>query len=95
MSFTLHSHTPQQIERLKAALVQVAGAEPILRIKGFVDTTDLSFPVLVQGVRSRVTTSEGSTHAPVQRSELVFIGYHPSRAKVAALLSELTGTSWS
>ncbi|HKX33086.1 MAG TPA: GTP-binding protein [Blastocatellia bacterium] len=95
ISFTLHSHAPQPIERLKVALVKVTGAEPILRIKGFVSTTELSGSVLVQGVRSRVTISDAIARAAAQTSELVFIGYHPNRTRVAALLSELTGTSWS
>ncbi len=95
MSFTLHSHAPQLIERLKAALVELAGEHPILRIKGFVCTTDFARPVLVQGVRSRVTIGDRAVQVSVNRSELVFIGYHPNRARVAALLSESTGTPWS
>jgi cobalamin biosynthesis protein CobW len=98
LSFTLHSQAPQPAERLKAALVEVATVEPILRIKGFVGLADLQHPMspaLVQGVRSRVTISADTTRTAANRSELVFIGYHPSRARVAALLSELTGTSWS
>jgi cobalamin biosynthesis protein CobW len=98
LSFTLRSHAPQPARRLKAALVEVARAEPILRIKGFVclaDSQNTAAAALVQGVRSRVTIRDCATQAPANRSELVFIGYHPSRARVAALLSELTGTSWS
>jgi cobalamin biosynthesis protein CobW len=106
LSFVLRSQAPQQTEQLKAALIEAARVEPILRTKGFVRTactpgtssTDLQQTALVQGVRSRViisTESSAAVTASVNKSELVFIGYHPSRAKVAALLSDLTGTLWS
>jgi cobalamin biosynthesis protein CobW len=101
LSFVLRSQAPQQTEQLKAALIEAARVEPILRTKGFVRTactTDMQHTALVQGVRSRVTIStEGNAvaKASAKKSELVFIGYHPSRAKVAALLSDLTGTLWS
>lgn len=89
-SFVLRSQTPQQAEAVKAALAEAAKAEPILRAKGYVQTED--GVLLVQGVRSRVVVN--AAEKPTARSELVFIGYHPSRAKVAALMSELTGTPW-
>jgi cobalamin biosynthesis protein CobW len=95
MSFTLRSQAPQQAETLKAALVEAARAEPILRSKGFIRTDDAGGTVLMQGVRSRVTISIDTSKTPAQKSELVFIGYHPSRSKVVALLTELTGTPWS
>jgi cobalamin biosynthesis protein CobW len=90
-SFVLRSQSPQQPELLNAAVVEASKAEPILRTKGFIHTADET--VLVQGVRSRVSlVSDAGKNS--EKSELVFIGYHPSRAKVAALLTEMTGTVW-
>lgn len=94
-SFTLVSQAPQQAEKLRVALVEVAKAEPVLRSKGFVRTTDSKSTVLVQGVRARVMTSIDTARSQVQKSELVFIGYHLSRAKVSALLSTMTETTWA
>lgn len=94
MSFILRSEDPQQVERLKAALVEVAREEPLLRSKGFIRIADAEHAVLVQGVRSRVAVSVDAGNAAASKSEIVFIGYHPNRAKAAALLSELTGTHW-
>ena len=99
LSFVLRSQAPQQAEQLQAALAEAARVEPILRTKGFIRIADsqqvtLEHTALVQGVRSRVTISVDAAKAPTQKSELVFIGYHPSRANVAALLSDLTGTLW-
>lgn len=90
-SFVLRSPSPQQPASLQAALVAAAKAEPILRTKGFIRTADAT--LLVQGVRARVTLGRDAGSATA-KSELVFIGYHPSRAKVAALLTEMTGTVW-
>jgi cobalamin biosynthesis protein CobW len=94
LSFTLRSEAPQQPKKLQAALVEAARAEPILRSKGFIRVADAQGSVLVQGVRSRVTISADAAQSASRKSEVVFIGYHPSRARVAALLSELTGTQW-
>lgn len=94
LSFVLRSQAPQQIETLKSALAEAARVEPILRSKGFIRTDDSERAVLVQGVRSRVVISVDAEKPAAQKSELVFIGYHPSRSKVAALLSDLTGTLW-
>lgn len=94
LSFVLRSQAPQQTETLKSALIEAAKAEPILRSKGFIRTSDSERAVLVQGVRSRVAVSVDAEKSAPQKSELVFIGYHPSRTKVAALLSDLTGTTW-
>jgi cobalamin biosynthesis protein CobW len=95
LSFTLRSQAPQPADKLKRALTEAAKVEPILRTKGFVNTTDGSATQLVQGVRARVTVTEAQQQSQTSKSELVFIGYHPSRARVAALLSDLTGTQWS
>jgi len=99
LSFTLRSQSPQPADKLKQAIAEAAKSEPILRTKGFVRTLDGKRPQLVQGVRTRVTINldaadAANENAETDKSELVFIGYHPSRSKVAALLSELTGTHW-
>lgn len=94
LSFVLRSQEPQQAERLRAALVEVARVEPVLRAKGFIRSTDPQHTAVVQGVRSRVTISPDAAKEFSEKSELVFIGYHPSRTNVAALLSDLTGTTW-
>jgi cobalamin biosynthesis protein CobW len=94
LSFVLRSDAAQRTEQLKAALLEAAKVEPILRCKGFIRTDDTPRAVLVQGVRSRVTISIDAVRPAARRSELVFIGYHASRGKVAALLSDLTGTPW-
>lgn len=95
MSFMLSSPDPQQAPALKAALAQLAREEPILRCKGFVREGEPAQALLVQAVRARVTTVAEQHKHPPAASELVFIGYHPSRARTAALLSELTATHWS
>lgn len=96
LSFTLRSQSPQPADKLRLAIAEAAKSEPILRTKGFVRTLDGKRPQLVQGVRTRVTINADAANeqAESDKSELVFIGYHPSRSKVAALLSELTGTHW-
>jgi cobalamin biosynthesis protein CobW len=93
LSFVLKSDAPQDPDKLQAALVEAARAEPLLRCKGYVQAADGEVPVLVQGVRTRfaLTPAPSATRA---RSQLVFIGYHLSRAKVAALLAARTGCAW-
>lgn len=97
LSFTLRSDAPQDIATLIAALERAAAAEPLLRCKGFVRGTER---VLIQGVRTRFVASperpsSGSREDGAARaSELVFIGYHLSRARVARLLNEMTATTW-
>ncbi|EJN06961.1 GTP-binding protein [Herbaspirillum sp. YR522] len=94
LSFTLRCEAPQDPQRLQQALTAAALAEPILRAKGFVHAGGTR-TVLVQGVRARVALLESQPGRAAQaRSELVIIGYHPSRAKVAQLLTEFTGTDW-
>jgi cobalamin biosynthesis protein CobW len=103
LSFTLRSGAHQDINALRGALERVAEAEPLLRCKGFALSTEDGSQVLLQGVRTRVvTTTAPSKRAPqpppeqsLQSSELVFIGYHLSRSRVAAALSRLTSTVWS
>jgi cobalamin biosynthesis protein CobW len=95
LSFTLRSGEYQDIGALRTALERLAEAEPLLRCKGFVLSTEEGRPVLLQGVRTRVvSTNEILKQAP-KVSELVLIGYHLSRSRVASTLSRLTGTVWS
>ncbi|MDP3844333.1 MAG: GTP-binding protein [Oxalobacteraceae bacterium] len=94
LSFTLRSSAPQQTEKLKAALLAAAQQEPLLRIKGFIRSEDSANTVLVQAVRSRLVISADAAKPAPHKSELVFIGYHASRANIAALLSEHSGTTW-
>ena len=94
LSFVLRSSQPQQPEVLKAALIETAKAEPILRIKGFIQAEQAEQSVLVQGVRTRLVMSPSLTPKMAKGSELVFIGYHLCRHKVAVLLSQLTATKW-
>lgn len=94
LSFVLRSAAPQDGVALRAALLEAARVEPILRSKGFVRTADTPRATLVQGVRTRVALSVDAEKTAAAISELVFIGYHPNRGKVAALLSDLTGTAW-
>jgi cobalamin biosynthesis protein CobW len=94
LSFTLRSTAPQQTEKLKAALLAAAQQEPLLRIKGFIRSDDSASTVLVQAVRSRLVISSDVAKPAPHKSELVFIGYHASRANIAALLSELSATTW-
>ncbi|MES2739926.1 MAG: GTP-binding protein [Pseudomonadota bacterium] len=94
LSFVLRSQVEQRPERLQAALAEAARLEPILRSKGFVRTGGSAQAVLVQGVRGRIALSVDPLRPAASTSELVFIGYHPSRTRVAALLSDLTGTAW-
>jgi cobalamin biosynthesis protein CobW len=94
LSFTLRSDAPQDPQQLQQALTTAALAEPILRAKGFVHAGGAR-SWLVQGVRARVAVVDSQPGRVVEsRSELVIIGYHPSRARVAQLLTELTGTDW-
>jgi cobalamin biosynthesis protein CobW len=94
LSFVLRSDAPQNTQQLKSALLEVAKVEPVLRTKGYVRVEDTQNAVLVQGVRARLTLQTDGARVAGPRSQLVFIGYHINRGKVAALLSERTGTAW-
>ncbi|MGD7278917.1 GTP-binding protein [Ralstonia pseudosolanacearum] len=50
--------------------------------------------MLIQAVRNRVEARLEPDAAPPRQAQLVFIGYHPSRPRVAEQLRELTGTDW-
>jgi len=95
LSFTLRSGTHQDINALRGALECVAQAEPLLRCKGFALSTEDGRPVLLQGVRTRVVSTPETPKQSPELSELVFIGYHLSRSRVADALSRLTSTVWS
>jgi len=95
LSFTLRSPQRQSAGALRAALERVAETEPLLRCKGFALSCEHEAPILLQGVRGRVLVTEESARPSIERSELVFIGYHLSRVRVASMLSRITGTAWS
>lgn len=95
LSFTLRCGERQSVGTLRTALERVAETEPLLRCKGFALGAEDGTPVLLQGVRARVVATEEKARSLIERSELVFIGYHLSRARVASMLSRLTGTAWS
>ena len=95
LSFVLRSDERQDMAKLEAALRSAAQSEPMLRSKGFVRTDGPERMVLVQGVRNRVSIGADGATKHSALSELVFIGYHLSRAKVAARLAEMTGTTWT
>jgi cobalamin biosynthesis protein CobW len=94
LSFVLRSQDPQQPDVLKNALTETAKATPVLRIKGFILTNQSKEAILVQGVRTRMVISRYDAKKSAHVSEIVFIGYHLNRNKVAALLSQLIATQW-
>lgn len=98
LSFVLRSGAAQEVERLREAIAEVAASEPLLRCKGFV-TDGAGAPALLQGVRNRIVSGgfPGGAARPAagHAGELVFIGYHLNRARVASILSRGTGTHWS
>jgi cobalamin biosynthesis protein CobW len=94
LSFVLRCPSPQDPGRVKKAVLEAARLEPILRSKGFIRIDDSGTAMLVQGVRARVTLGADAARPAAAMSELVFIGYHPNRGRVAALLSAMTGTAW-
>lgn len=104
LSFTLRCDAEQPLPQLQHALAEAARQEPVLRSKGYVRASGRRSAVLVQGVRSRITltpmpapssTLQENGGSALQCSELVFIGYHLNRARVARLLCALTATDWN
>ncbi|MEJ0002711.1 MAG: GTP-binding protein [Pararobbsia sp.] len=159
-SFVLHSPAPQHEATLLAALGEIARTQPVMRIKGFVQTAGDARPLLIQGVRTRIgavrsagdsdvsdhsdspAAPGGSGHSPTHHgdhdhehphahgtdhdhehgreesedghahatphhhdarhrhapaptdSQLVFIGYHATRKRIAELLTQSTSTEW-
>jgi cobalamin biosynthesis protein CobW len=92
-SFVLHSHAPQDAEKLKAAVKEAALREPILRAKGFAVAEGKAAKYVLQAVRSRVQGYFSGEKAE-EKSQVVFIGYHPNRGNVERILRDGTGTDW-
>ena len=92
-SFVARSREPQDEETLQQAVVAIAQAEPMLRVKGFA-TNATGSRFLVQGVRTRIDRQPQPEGIATGTAQLVFIGYHPSRSNTMRLLNELTGTGW-
>lgn len=96
LSFVLRSGERQNVGSLQAALEHIAASEPLLRCKGLVLSSASGRPVLLQGVRTRIiATEDAPAVSTLERSELVFIGYHLSRSRVVSMLARLSGTVWS
>jgi len=73
LSFVLRCPSPQDPALLKAALLDAARLEPVLRCKGFIRIDEGGNTMLVQAVRTRVALS-GDSRRQAMVSELVFIG---------------------
>lgn len=93
-SFVLRSSEAQDGDRLRTALATIAREEPLLRIKGFAAPHSGPGRLLLQAVRTRVELSLACDAAAPRAAQLVFIGYHPSRPRIAERLRALTGTVW-
>ncbi len=91
-SFLIRSQDAQDADTLRQAVAAITRSEPILRAKGFARAG--AGRVLIQAVRNRVEARLEPDAAPPKQAQLVFIGYHPSRPRVAEQLRELTGTDW-
>ncbi len=91
-SFMIRSHDAQDADTLRHAVAAITRSEPILRAKGFARAG--AGRVLIQAVRNRVEARLEPDATPPKQAQLVFIGYHPSRPRVAEQLRELTGTDW-
>jgi len=110
-SFTLQCAAPLDASVLSTALEKIAGLEPLMRVKGYASIENSSRRLLIQGVRTRIETAwQSAPETPIpdadntaaQRSlptangtQLVFIGYHAVRSRIAEQLALLTGQSWS
>jgi cobalamin biosynthesis protein CobW len=93
-SFVLHSHQPQDPERIKQAVSEAAQKEPILRAKGHIAVLGKHHALVLQAVRARVQTYyDAQDHAP-EASSVVFIGYHPNRQNITDVLQRATGSVW-
>jgi cobalamin biosynthesis protein CobW len=55
LACALRSSEPQNPQALQMALTQVAGSQPLLRVKGFLRRADDGKSYLIQGVRGRIT----------------------------------------
>ena len=92
LSFVIRSTELQQSTTLQQALVEIAKLEPVLRTKGFIQTSAQA--MVVQGVRTRITVVESNDAQPKSKSELVFIGYHLNRKHITELLADMTSSVW-
>ena len=93
-SFVLHTQQGQDPDQLKLAIREVTRQQPILRAKGFASVPGKEYRLVVQAVRNRVQTYFEKRNQDDCKSSIVFIGYHPNRKMVAALMSQLTKTKW-
>ena len=75
-------------------LVQAVRARVIIGASDGAEPDPLSVPTTSPVLREVEPSAASSTASSKTASELVFIGFHLSRSRVAALLSELTGTHW-
>lgn len=94
LTFVLRSDIPQQPAKLAGALERLAHSEKLFRVKGYVTVEGDPQPWLAQGVRERIDIQPAATAKPVNSTELVCIGYHLSRQRMAHALGEMTGTLW-
>jgi cobalamin biosynthesis protein CobW len=92
-SFVIRTKQSQNAERLVRAVERIAREEPMLRVKGYV-TLCGGERILIQGVRTRIDIQTQPPSREGAPSQLVFIGYHPSRTNVVTYLNDLTGTNW-
>lgn len=92
-SFVIRTKETQDASRLVRAIERIAREEPMLRVKGYATLLG-GEQVLIQGVRTRIDILAQPASRKDAPSQLVFIGYHPSRANVVAQLNDLTGTRW-
>lgn len=94
LSFILRSDAPQPPHTLADALAGLAAREQLLRVKGHIAVSGAAHAWLVQGVRERVQAEPVPQAETPARSELVCIGYHLNRSRLAQALSNATGTLW-
>lgn len=92
-SFVIRTKQSQNAEQLVRAVERIAQEEPMLRVKGYV-TLCSGERILIQGVRTRIDVQSQPMPRQDAPSQLVFIGYHPSRTNVVTYLNDLTGTNW-
>lgn len=95
LTFMLRSDAPQQPTVLADILARLAQSEPLLRVKGHVLAQNSAHPWLLQGVRDRVHAEPAPNAATVTCSELICIGYHLNRTRLAQTLSAATATLWN
>jgi cobalamin biosynthesis protein CobW len=79
--------------------VHAAGQSHVVLVQGVRERVTLAGPDADTNIDTDTAVDTGfdsdSGKAASQQSELVFIGYHASRARVAGLLSTFTATHWS